>query len=118
MPPMFSVESLRIANGNWQRQCELAEVNRSSVYRIRNREGNTPEHGESQENLDVMRIIDQVHLKHPSWGYRKMADYFRHAGGYTVNRKRVRRLMRLMEIIALFQGPNISKRYHAQVSVK
>lgn len=96
-----------------KRQCELTEVNRSSVYR-KKQEESKPEHGESQENLDIMKIIDKTHMERPSWGYRKMTDYLRYSHGYTVNRKRVRRLMRLMDIIALFPGPNLSKRYHAQ----
>lgn len=96
-----------------KRQCELAEVNRSSVYR-KQKEQTNPSHNESQENLDIMRIIDETHLLHPSWGYRKMTDHLRNNHGYIVNRKRVRRLMRVMDIIALFPGPNLSKRYHAQ----
>jgi len=97
-----------------KRQCELVEVNRSSVYRKQNREQDDPGHGESQENLDIMNIIDRTHLEHPSWGYRKITDYLRHSHGYNINRKRVRRLMRLMDIMALFPGPNLSKRYRAQ----
>jgi putative transposase len=97
-----------------KRQCELVEVNRSSVYRKQNREQDAPGHGESQENLDIMNIIDRIHLEHPSWGYRKITDYLRHSYGYNINRKRVRRLMRLMDIMALFPGPNLSKRYRAQ----
>lgn len=97
-----------------KRQCELVEVNRSSVYRKQNREQDALRHGESQENLDIMNIIDRIHLEHPSWGYRKITDYLRHSYGYNINRKRVRRLMRLMDIMALFPGPNLSKRYRAQ----
>jgi len=43
-----------------------------------------------------------------------MTDHLRNAHGYNINRKRVRRLMRLMDIIALYPGPNLSKRYHAK----
>jgi putative transposase len=97
-----------------KRQCQLAGVNRSSVYRKQNLEETDPNHGESLENLEIMLIIDQMHLKKPSWGYRKMTDYLRNSCGYSVNKKRVRRLMRIMEIMALFPGPNLSKRLHAQ----
>lgn len=97
-----------------KRQCELVEVNRSSVYHKQRQEQDNPGHGESSENLDIMKIIDRTHLEHPTWGYRKMTDYLRHGNGYDINRKRVRRLMRLMDIIALYPGPNLSKRYHAQ----
>lgn len=97
-----------------KRQCQLAGVNRSSVYRKQNLEETDPNHGESSENLEIMLIIDQMHLKKPSWGYRKMTDYLRNSCGYSVNKKRVRRLMRIMDIMALFPGPNLSKRLHAQ----
>ncbi len=58
-----------------KRQCELAKVNRSSAYCELNREQDNPNHGESLTNLAIMEIIDKVHLKWPSWGYRKMTDY-------------------------------------------
>lgn len=96
------------------RQCELAKVNRSSIYRKQNKEESDPGHGENQENLDIMKIIDRIHLERPTWGYRKITDHLKHHYGYRINRKRVRRLMRLMDIIALYPGPNLSKRYHAQ----
>lgn len=96
-----------------KRQCELVKTNRSSVYRKRIQEAD-PSHGECQENLDIMRIIDKTHLEHPSWGYRKMTDYLRNNYSYIINRKRVRRLMHLMDIKALFPGPNLSKLYHAK----
>lgn len=96
-----------------KRQSELLAVNRSSVYRKQHQDQDT-DHGESLENLEIMNIIDRTHLKFPSWGYRKMTDHLRNAHGYNINRKRVRRLMRLMDIIALYPGPNLSKRYHAK----
>ena len=97
-----------------KRQCELAEVNRSSVYRVHTKAVHDPGHGETAENLEIMRLLDQTHLEHPSWGYRKLTDYFRNTLGFCVNKKRIRRLLRVMDIIALFPGPNLSKRYHAQ----
>lgn len=97
-----------------KRQCELLKVNRTSFYRKRVEAVKNPAHGESLENLDIMEIIDRTHLEHASWGYRKMTDYLRNNHGYNINRKRVRRLMRLMDINAIFPGPNLSKRYHAQ----
>lgn len=96
-----------------KRQCELLEVNRTSVYRKRKSDVD-PSHGESEENLAIMRIIDETRLLYPSWGYREITDYLRGTYDYTVNRKRVRRLMKPMDIIALFPGPNLSKRYHEQ----
>lgn len=97
-----------------KRQCELVEVNRSSVYREQTRNLFDPTHGESPENLNIMEIIDRTHLEKPAWGYRKMTDYLKNHYGCKINKKRVRRLMRLMDIIALYPGPNLSKRYHKQ----
>lgn len=89
-------------------------VNRSSVYRKQGFEDANPAHGEGQENLEIMLVIDQMHFVKPSWGYRKMTDYLSLIKGYKVNKKRVRRLMRLMDIVAIFPGPNLSKRLHAE----
>ena len=97
-----------------KRQCELIKVNRSSIYRLQSLDRFDPTHGESAENLDIMKIIDQTHLEKPAWGYRKMTDYLRNHYGFKINKKRVRRLMRLMDIMALYPGPNLSKRYHKQ----
>ena len=90
------------------------EVNRSSVYREQSRDFFDPTHGESLENLNIMEIIDRTHLSKPAWGYRKMTDYLKNQYCCNINKKRVRRLMRLMDIIALYPGPNLSKRYHKQ----
>lgn len=67
-----------------KRQCELAEVNRSSVYREQRKSNQEAEQKETSENLDMMLIIDQMHLKCPSWGYRKMTDYLRNVHGYII----------------------------------
>jgi len=90
------------------------EVNRSSVYREQILDLFDPTHGESPENLNIMEIIDRTHLSKPAWGYRKMTEYLKNHYGCKVNKKRVRRLMRLIDIIALYPGPNVSKRYHKQ----
>jgi len=99
-----------------KRQCELLDASRSSLYREhrQSRDRFNQSSGESAENLDIMKIIDQIHLAKPAWGYRKMTEYLRNHYGCKINKKRVRRLMRLMDIIALYPGPNLSKRYHAQ----
>lgn len=70
-----------------RRQCELLMLTRSSYYRR--------VQGESEENLALMRLIDEEYLRHPFFGTRKMRDYLVRLG-YKVNRKRVQRLMRLM----------------------
>lgn len=75
-----------------KRQCELIGLYRSSYYREK-----VPE---SEENLELMRLIDEEYTRHPFYGTRKMRDYLRRQG-YRVNRKRVQRLMRLMGLSSI-----------------
>ena len=55
-----------------------------------------------------MKLIDQQYLLTPFYGSRKMAVWLRDRG-YAVNRKRVRRLMNLMGIKAIYRRPRTSK---------
>jgi putative transposase len=55
-----------------------------------------------------MRLIDEQYLTAPFYGSRRMVAVLRR-DGWTVNRKRVRRLMRLMGIEAIYQKPNTSR---------
>lgn len=84
-----------------RRQCELLNLNRSSYYF-------TPA-TESAENLALMRRIDELHLKHPFYGSRKLA-YVLSAPKVDVNRKRVQRLMRVMGIEAVYCKPRTTNR--------
>jgi putative transposase len=84
------------------RQCALLELPRASYYR------NAVGAGESAENLNLMRLIDEEYTRHPFFGSRKMRDYLRRLG-HRVNRKRVRRLMRKMGIKSVAPSPNTSK---------
>ena len=52
-------------------------------------------------NLQLMRLIDEQFLRTPFYGWRKMTIYLRRLG-YAINGKRVRRLMRLMGIQAIY----------------
>ena len=81
------------------RQCELLELPRATYYR-------QPK-PESDENLELMRVIDETYLAHPFYGSRQMRDHLR-LQGYRVNRKRVQRLMRLLELEAIYRKPNTS----------
>lgn len=85
------------------RQCELLRLPRSSYYRPRTT------CFESAENLELMRRIDEEFLRHPFYGSRKMRDYLNREG-YSVNRKRIQRLMRLMGLESVAPKPNTSKR--------
>lgn len=74
------------------RQCELLGLGRSSYYR--------QPATETDENLELMRLIDQEYTAHPFYGTRKMRDYLKRRG-YVVNRKRIQRLMRLMDLASI-----------------
>jgi putative transposase len=83
-------------------QCQVLKVPRSTFYR-----GKTPA---SDETLTLMRRIDELYLKWPFYGSRRMVAQLR-GEGYDVNRKRVQRLMRLMGIEAIYQKPNTSRKH-------
>jgi putative transposase len=82
------------------RQCRLLGVSRASVYRQR---AAVPE-----EELRVMRHIAEVHLARPFLGSRRIEGELKDRG-FTVNRKRVQRLMRRMGIAAVYPKPRTSK---------
>ena len=81
------------------RQCRLLSISRSSFYYA-------PK-GESPENLALMRRIDELFLKYPFYGSRQMVRQLRR-DGVRVGRQRVRRLMRLMGLEAIYQAPRTS----------
>ena len=58
--------------------------------------------GESSENLRLMKQIDVLHLEDPAAGSRRLSRYLTRQIGREVSRKRVRRLMRLMGIEAIY----------------
>ena len=79
-----------------RRQCELLGLNRSSYY--------LPPATESEENLRLMRLIDEQFLKTPFYGSRRMTACLERSGE-TVNRKRVQRLMAVMGLETLVPRP-------------
>lgn len=80
-------------------QCRLLSISRSSFYYA-------PK-GESAENLSVMRRIDELYVKYPFYGSRQMARHLLREG-IVIGRHRVRRLMRLMGLEAIYQAPRTS----------
>jgi putative transposase len=88
--PVFSV----------RQQCELLDLNRSRLY--------YQPVGESQENLGLMRLLDEQYTRTPYYGVLRMTAYLCRRG-HDVNPKRVRRLLRTMGLDALYQKPNTSK---------
>jgi putative transposase len=83
-------------------QCRLLKVARSSLY--------WRPAAVSDDDLRLMRRIDEQYLATPFYGARRMVAVLRR-DGWTVNRKRVRRLMRIMRIEAIYQRPNTSRRH-------
>jgi putative transposase len=83
-------------------QCRLLKVARSTLY--------YRPVAVSADDLTVMRRMDELYLAHPFYGSRRMAAVLRREG-WTVNRKRVRRLMRLMGLWAIYQKPNTSRQH-------
>jgi putative transposase len=63
---------------------------------------------ECDENLRLMRLIDELFLKRPFYGVPRMTDWLRTLG-HAVNHKRVARLMRLMNLQAVVPGPHTSQ---------
>ena len=83
-------------------QCKLLSLTRSHLYY-------TPK-GESVDNLKFMRIIDKQFLQTPWYGSRQMARWLQRQG-HQCGRQRVRRLMRLMRLVPIYQAPNTSKKH-------
>jgi putative transposase len=75
-------------------------MNRSSLY--------YQAAGLSEADLQVMKLMDRQYLATPFYGSRKMAAWLE-SQGQSVNRKRVRRLMRIMGLQALYRRPRTSK---------
>lgn len=84
------------------RQCALLRLPRAAVYRKPS--------PVKQGDLDLMRLIDQLHLDWPFYGARKIAVVLSRSG-HPVGRKRVTRLMRLMGIETIYRKPNLSRRH-------
>jgi putative transposase len=81
-------------------QCELLGVGRSSWY--------YRPVGESAENLELMRLLDEQYTRTPYYGVERMRAWLRR-GGWEVNPKRVRRLLRLMGLEAIYPKPKLSQ---------
>lgn len=82
-----------------ERQCELLGLARSSYY--------YQPIAESEENLQLMRLLDEQYTRTPFYGSRKMTAWLQ-SRGYEVNRKRVRRLMQQMGLEAIYPKPRLS----------
>ncbi len=83
-----------------RRQCEVLGINRSGLY--------YEPAATSTDELALMRRIDELHLEHPFYGSRKIAQALSLEGRAT-NRKCVPRLMRVMGLEAMAPKPNTSR---------
>jgi len=82
------------------RQCKLLDISRSGLY--------YQPTGISEEDLTLMKLIDRQYLVTPFYGARKIAAWLK-SQGQRVNRKRVRRLMCVMGLKAIYRRPKTSK---------
>lgn len=82
-------------------QCRLLNIHRSGLY--------YQPCSESQENIAIMRLLDEQYFKTPFYGVRKLTTWLRDDFGYSINRKRVKRLMDLMGWQTIYRRPNTSK---------
>ena len=81
-------------------QCLLLSISRSSFY--------YEPQGETEMNLALMLLIDKQFLETPFYGVQQMTWHLRNEG-HAVNVKRIRRLMRLMCLMPIFQKPDTSR---------
>ena len=104
--PVWTVEQKRAAiepaetRLSVRRQCKLLGLSRGSWY--------YEPVGESEENLRLMRLLDEQYTKTPFYGIKRMTAWLQRQGE-NVNEKRVRRLLRTMGLMALCPGPKTSQ---------
>lgn len=86
-------------------QCDLLSLSRSSFYY-------TPV-GETEENLAIMRVLDEQYLKTPFYGALRLTALFS-GMGYQINVKRIRRLMKVVNWQTIYREPRttISDKTH------
>lgn len=84
-------------------QCALLQLNRSTYYDQFGREE------VSQADSELMKEIDKLYTQFPYYGSRKIAKHLSRSLGEPINRKRIARLMGVMDIQAIYPKPNLSK---------
>ena len=82
------------------KQCQLLNLSKSGYYYKRRQE--------SELNIKLMNMIDEIYTNHPTWGSRKIRDYLRNQG-IRMNRKRLQRLMRKMGITVIYPRKRLSR---------
>lgn len=84
-----------------RRQCELLQVNRSTLY--------YNAAAIDADDIDLLNEIREIWERYPFYGYRRITKELKFIGRQ-INRKRVQRLMQLGNIQAIYPGPNTSRR--------
>ena len=82
-----------------RRQCELLGVPRGGFY--------YEPVAVDPEDLALMRLLDEQYTRMPFYGVRKMTAWL-NTVGFHPDVKRVRRLLRLMGLMAIYRKPNLS----------
>ncbi len=82
-----------------RQQCQLLEVNRSMVYYKGKK---------AVDESEIMNRIHEIWLKFPAYGYRRITKALQDEG-YDINRKRGYRLMKLMNLEAIYAKPKLSE---------
>lgn len=88
-------------------QCDLLGIHRSGLY--------YHPVGESQQNLEIMRILDEQYFETPFYGVLRLTALLQKRG-FSVNKKRVKRLMKLINWQTIYREPKTTVR--AQTSYK
>jgi putative transposase len=81
-------------------QCETLGLARSSYYYLAIKASN--------DDLSLMRRIEELHYEQPELGYRKIYVHLKREG-YTVNEKKIERLWRMLGFKSILPSPNLSK---------
>ena len=98
MSPSDRRDMIRKENTNLSltRQCKLLKISRSSIYY-------TPV-GFDQTTIELIHEIDRLFTKYPFFGSRQIAAYLPQSG-FSAGRHRVRRLIGIMGLQAIYKGP-------------
>lgn len=85
-------------------QCQLLNLPRSTAYH--QSKPNEP----SDDEISIKNAIDRIHFFEPSYGVRRIREELKKLGYTKVGKRRIRRYMQEMCIVAFYPGPNLSKR--------
>jgi len=86
------------------RQCDLLSLNKSTYY--------YKQRGLSKQDLENMKVIDEIYTEHPYFGARRMSKHLE-PYGITIGRKAVSRYYSIMAIETVYPKMNLSKRNQA-----